>query len=140
MSDQTIAVGAPAASFENFQSGRVYIYQRWGGEWTETQILRDPLRLQDPGPNNLRYFGTELSLHGRRLMVGIDPSYPLLDEQALTLLFQRKQWQWRPVAEFRPFNQPSRIELSGRSAVISTAGVRFGNTTHIYDLPDLDQL
>ena len=83
-----------------------------------------------------------LSLHGRRLMVGIDPSYPLLNEPALTLLFERKQqqWQWRPVAEFRPFGQPNRIELSGRSAVISTAGVRFGNTTHIYDLPELDRL
>jgi hypothetical protein len=140
VSNHTIAVGAPAAAFENFQAGRVYIYRRWSGEWIETQILRDPIRLPDPGENNLRYFGSELSLQGRRLMVGIDPFYPLFGEQPLTLLFERKQQQWRPAAEFRPSGQPDRIELSGHSAVISTAAVRFGNTTHIYDLPELDRL
>jgi hypothetical protein len=135
VSDDTIAVGAPHYFAGDFQIGRVYIYKRFHHRWRETQVIADPIELEEPGENNLRLFGTQLALQSRQLMIGIAPADPRFVEEPLVLLFEHDQHSWQPVAEFQPYGQPFRVQISGSSAVIVTTAVRFGNTTYLYEIP-----
>lgn len=131
-----IAIGA-SSYFDTIDvsGGRVYLYQRTGGTWQETQILRDPITLEEPGVTNRRFFGTTLALQGGRLMVGVGAGRPVPEEAPLTLLFEQMPAGWQPVAGFSPHAVPVRMQLSDDTALVVGAELRFGNQTYAYDLP-----
>jgi hypothetical protein len=136
VSHGTIAIGAPSY-FDTIDvsGGLVYLYQSPSGSWQETEVLRDPLTLEEPSQTNRRFFGTTLALQGARLMVGVGAGRPVPEEQPLTLLFQQTTAGWQPAAGFSPHVLPVRTQLSRDTALIVGAELRFGNQTYVYDLP-----
>ena len=136
ISHGTIAIGAPGY-FDTIDvsAGLVYVYQRFGRSWLESEVLHDPIVMAEPGATNRRFFGTALALRSARLMVGVGAGRPLPEEDPLTLLFERTPGGWQPVAGFSPHDVPARVQLSRDTALIVGAQLRFGNQTYVYDLP-----
>lgn len=128
--EYNVAVGAPGAiNPSGIGRGLIYMYTGVGDSWFVSQEIAEP-----PGTDN--NFGTALTLRGRRLVVSSDNSYPFA-EGPFGYLFERGLRESAWVARASMAGKGLSIDLSGSTAMIDSAGLRFGTFPTVVNLPAL---
>ena len=89
----TVAVSSPADDTHGNQAGAVYVFDRVGGSWTESETLYAPDA--DAGD----WFGDAVSLRGDRLAVGAPGDDTRASDAGALYVFLRSSGSWSLSAE-----------------------------------------
>ena len=89
----TIVVGASGDDAGASDGGAVYVFERIGGVWTETDVLLPA----DSFPN--QRFGRALDVHDDVILVGVGGDDDLAQDAGATYVFQEVGGQWSQTAK-----------------------------------------
>jgi hypothetical protein len=124
------------APLDEQTAGKVYIFERIGGQWMETQIIENPEPLWSPGnPNSSDFFGRGLAFDGDTIVIGAPQYWNESNEThpGRAWIYRHDGAQWSLVAGIAPpFGQANdhmgfACELDGEDLLISA--VRTDTTT-----------
>jgi hypothetical protein len=124
--DHFLAIGAPGAGVTG---GAVYLFQRVGDRWRQTQKLTSPLPVPPEPPKG--FFGQDVALSGRTLVVA-DPNAEMVFEprfkSGAAFVFTHRENGWRLQQRLaRPFPNSSglfgqAVSAAGRHVYVSAWG------------------
>jgi hypothetical protein len=128
VSEDTILLGAPWSDAPQFQSGRVFCFERTPSGWVQTQVLVP----SDPGFQG--HFGASLAIWGDRVLIG-SPWLELPTGKGAAYVFERGPSGWVQTAQLFDVNGHyddwfgESVALWGRRALIGAPYADLGRDT-----------
>ncbi|MGD2112210.1 MAG: chitobiase/beta-hexosaminidase C-terminal domain-containing protein, partial [Gammaproteobacteria bacterium] len=133
ISGSRIAVGAPAADINGTDNGRVYVFEKNAGAWSQTgSVDSDRVGAITGIAANGSDFGAALALEGDRLVIGAPyENGPVSQGVALVYEFAAGSWVYRQALLKPTIDKPDlfgrALDIEGDSVVV---GARFHDSGH----------
>ena len=142
ISGNNAAVAAPAEPTNNsYQLGAVYLFSRDSTTWRRERIIFEPALNEAPEyPDDIRIFGSSLSMDGPRLIVGAQGGVFLAFEPQAYLVEARSGWSVVGGLNNGAGLHSGRVFVSGPTAVVEGAEDWGDRAGYVFELPLIGQL